>query len=472
MNDSQLILLLRSLDAKDVRELRKWLQSPAHNQRADVLELFEYLMGAQRLEQEKFLAKEWLFRKIFPEEDYDDAKLRQTVHFCLKAVESYLIYSRQSDDEIGSRLALATELRRRGLIKPLQRTLRQIDRLQENSPYRNEVYFRNEYLYQQEAYSYAATMRRTTETNLQEVAVALDRTYIIEKLAISCLMLFHQSMRKVEYDTSFLPGILRHVEQRGLESEPVIGIYYYTLKTITDRSRADYYEKLRSLTRRHRNLLPPYQQRDLYTMVINCCISQINAGVENFVREGFEWYRQGIEEGILIENNRLSHFTYLNAALNGIKLKEFVWVDQFLDRYKDYLPANKREPIYTLARARYYFDQGQFAESQELLLQHESDDLLLNLGAKTMLAMIFYESEEMDVLESMLDSFQVYLRRKEVMGYQRTHYQNFVRMVRRLVRVNPYDEERTQKLARMIETTTPLAERPWLLRKMENLVKA
>ena len=44
MEKSLLILILRSCTKKEFRELRKWLDSPMHNQRQDVVNLFNYLL--------------------------------------------------------------------------------------------------------------------------------------------------------------------------------------------------------------------------------------------------------------------------------------------------------------------------------------------------------------------------------------------------------------------------------------------
>ena len=49
MENSQLIFILKTFDKKEIREIRKWIQSPAHNQREDVTDLYEYLTDGERL---------------------------------------------------------------------------------------------------------------------------------------------------------------------------------------------------------------------------------------------------------------------------------------------------------------------------------------------------------------------------------------------------------------------------------------
>ena len=91
MENSQLIAVLKTFSAKEIRDFKRWLASPFHNQRKDVIQLFNYLIKNDHLNDKKYLAKEKIFKKIFPKEPYDDAKMRQTMHFLLKQVEDYIL---------------------------------------------------------------------------------------------------------------------------------------------------------------------------------------------------------------------------------------------------------------------------------------------------------------------------------------------------------------------------------------------
>src|SRR6056300_1236707 len=118
MENSQLIFILNSFDKKEIREIRKWLQSPSHNQREDVLDLYEYLTSGNRLLNEQQLQKEKVHKKIFPKTPFDDAKLRQTIFFLMKAIEDYLVFKEMKSDEVGERLILARVYRKLNLDKP------------------------------------------------------------------------------------------------------------------------------------------------------------------------------------------------------------------------------------------------------------------------------------------------------------------------------------------------------------------
>ena len=86
MKKSRLVSILQTFNKKEIRDFRKWLHSPAHNQRQDVIDLYEYLMRGNRLEKDKYLAKDRAFAALFPNRKYNDSEMRQVMHFLFKAV--------------------------------------------------------------------------------------------------------------------------------------------------------------------------------------------------------------------------------------------------------------------------------------------------------------------------------------------------------------------------------------------------
>ena len=79
---------------------------------------------------------------------------------------------------------------------------------------------------------------------------------------------------------------------------------------------------------------------------------------------------------------------------------------------------------------------------------------------------IFYELEEYDSLFSHLDSFQIYIRRREVSDYHRKNFMNVIRFVKRLVALPELDKKMREELQREIEQEDVLTEREWLLSKI------
>lgn len=467
MKNSHLIVIINTFSKKEVRELRKWLASPAHNQREDVVSLFEYLTSNNRIFNEKQLKKERIFSKIFPQEPFDDAKIRQTTHFLLKAIEEFLIYQELREDQVRAKMALASVYRKRKLDKAFQKTMRNVEEYQEKAPFRNEHFLRNEYLFQQEKYTYLENQRRNIPMNLQEVSDALDTTYCADKLRQSCLMLAHQRVFKADYNVGLLDRVLEYVEKENFLDVPAIVIYYYGYQAFTNLSKEEYFHKLREVVDQYGHLFPKAEIRDIYLMSINYCIGKINAGNRSFIRESFEIYRQGFGQKILIENNHISRWTFLNVIRIAFSLKELDWVADFVDTNQQYLDEKHQESIVLYSQAHLNFEKRDYDKAMSLLVHVDFDDVLLNLYAKVLLIQMYYALEELDALESLLESMRTYIHRKQLMGSHDLIYRNIIRYTRKLIRINPYDAKQKEKLREEIQGAKGLQIKGWLLEQLE-----
>jgi hypothetical protein len=467
MENSHLIAVLKTLDKKEVKEFRKWLESPCHNQRQDVVDLFDYLTTNNHLGEEKFLKKERVYKKVFRAEPYDDAKLRQTMHFLSRNLEDFLTYQEIQEDKTYTNLALIAVYRKRNLEKALLKVIHQTEKQMEESPYHDARRLRHEYLLQMEKYDFLSQKKRTVELNLQQVSDVLDTVYLSDKLRQCCILQSHQTVYKAEYQIALLPEVLAYVEEKALHEIPAIGVYYYIYKAQTDKSNPEHFQKLKTLITKNEDGFPQSEMRNIYLFAINYCLRMANMGDQKYLRELFELYKRGAETMTLIENGALSQFTFKNTVTAGVTLKEFAWVRGFIENYQQYIDPQIRESFVHFSLARLHFEMGDYHAAQRMLIHFEHDDILTNLHAKSMLIRIYYEDGEFDALESLLESMRSYVARKKVIGYHRNIYSNLIRYTRRLVRVKPYDERQKEKLRKEIEGAQPLTEKKWLLEQLD-----
>jgi hypothetical protein len=471
VKNSHLIFILRTFSKKEVRDFRKWNQSPSHNQRDDVIALFEYLVAGSHLAEEKYLKKERIYSKIFPKAEFDDARLRQTMHFLLKSIEEYLIYKEFREDQVQAKLVLASIYRKRKLDKVFQRTINGIQQLQERSELRDENFYRNEYLRQREVYEFLSKKQRTKDVKLQEVSDSLDITFLADKLRQACLMLAHQKVFKTAYKIGMIDDIIKYIENNQYLDIPAVAIYYYIYMASKERENTAFFEKLKTAIFENGHLFPTDERRDFYLMAINYCIAKLNIGQKEFIREAFELYRQSLEDNTLVDGNALNQFTFRNIVNIGCALKEYIWVEDFIENYQQYIPEKYRTSYVTITTASLHFEKKEYKDAMRLLAQFDEPDILLNLNGKAMLIRIYYEEEEFDALESLLESTRNYIHRKEMIGYHGKVYSNLIKYTKKLIRVNPYDKDQKQKLRKEIQEMNPVQEqvRNWLLEKVDHL---
>lgn len=468
MENSYLITVLRTLDKKEIRDFKKWLGSPAHNQREDVEDLFHYLTSSNHLDDPKYLQKERVFKKVFPKEAYDDARLRQTVHFLTKVTEEFLVFNEWNRDDIRFQITLATIYRKRNLEKAFRKSINASETKQCRSPYRNDEYFEHEYLLQHEKYAFwAGRTKRQSTFNYKEISDALDSMYITNKLKLLCYRYSHGAIVKAEYDISFEEEVIQHIENKELFNTPAVGIYYYIYKVYKYPEVSEYYENLKAQIQEYSHYFPDGELNEIVLLALNYCTARINAGVKGFNREAFEFQQMGIEKDLFLENEQIDPTTYRNIVINGSLLGEYEWVEQFINNYKRFLPAGDREKMSHYCEAILFFIKGDYERCRDLLLHFDYDDILLNAQAKSMLIRLYYEEDEYDLLEALLESTRNYLARKKVMGYRREQFMSLIRFTKKMIRLNPYNDKHKDKLKKEVAQSKPFPEKKWLLQQLE-----
>ena len=420
------------------------------------------------LERDKYLEKEKVYPIVYPKEPYDDAKMRQAIHFLFKAVEGFLIYEELKNDQVKSEITLARVYRKRSLHKLCESTLKNADAMQGKSVFRNVEFFRNDYQLQLERYHYVAGFQRK-DVNLQEVSNALDSTYFADKLQQSCFMLAHEAVYKKEYDKGLLKEILEYIEKNDYLKYPAIAVYYYGFKALTDRDEEHFFYSLKDEIDSFGGYFPFDELRIIYLLSINYCINRVNTGKKSFYREMFDLYKAGMEGKILFENDKVTRWTFLNVVTTGILLKEYGWIELFIENYQEYLEEEHRENIVHYSLARLNFEKKNYDDAMRLLVQYDSDEIVMNLNAKLMLLKMYFELDEIDALSSAIDSTRAYLKRKKVMGYHKTPFTNFTSLLKKVMNVNPFDRAAKRNLKTEIEGTNPLPDKNWLLIQIDQL---
>lgn len=469
MQNSQLIHILIGLHKKEVRELRKWLLSPAHNQRDDVLLLFDYLFEKNHLEEEAALTKERIFKKIFPKQAYEDARIRQTIHFLQKSVEEFLAYKEFQQSDTRQLLSLAEAYRRRNLDKLFEKTLRSLEEAQARSPIRDEAYLQNEYTIQAFHYQYISEKKRSPDTNLQAYSDSLDTQFLAGKLRLASLITAVQKIYKQDFDTGLLREALGYAEKKQLLDQPAIRVYYHIYMALSNPDQEAHFFALKEAVFQTDHYFQPEEQRDILLLAVNYCIAKMNTGNARFIQEAFELYRRGIENQALLDKGVLNHLTFINIVTTGTSLRQYDWVHRFIENYEQYLAPQFQENFGCFSRAKLHFEKREFRQAQRLLMQFDYDDILFNLSAKSMLIKIYFEEGEFSALDSLLESLRTYINRKKAIAYHKTIYNNLIRFTKKLIRASTYDQARKDKLRQEIEQTNPLPERKWLLEQLEAL---
>ncbi len=469
MLKSKLYDVFMALPTAARRDLRQWVRSPFFNTRADVIELYNQ-MDSHALRDIHNLKKEVVFKKIYPNEKYDDNKMRYIMSFLLRVIEQYLVYQQATSSPEKADLLLSQSYKELNIEKHFGQSM---ERLRENleKGYSNSMVLHLKYEIEKMNYEFLDEKKRVSSDNMQIILDSLDAYYIAEKLKIACSALANQSLFKNEFDFGIVQPLLDEVEKREWhKSVPAIAAYYYTYRLATEKDSEMYYFLLKDNFSQFKNELTKDEILTIYRLAMNYAIRRTNNGDEKYQRELFDLYKESIEGGYLIENGELSPVAYKNVVTIGLRLAEYEYVDKFINNYRLLLNSENRKSYYDFCRAIWFIAIEKYADGMVILSQLNYGDIFLQLNANAEMIKVYYQLGEIDALLSLLDSFKQLLhRKKDMIGYHLQNSMNFVRFVGRLVNASRANPTSIARLEQEIKTATQLNEKKWLLAQLSQI---
>lgn len=463
MQQTPLWQILGALPRSAIRELEKTTVSPFLNQRADVRALFLYLQ--QCLQTGRKPTREAAFATVFPEKKYDGAQLRLTLHFLTDLVRQYLIWKELEREKGQKELLLAQALRQRSLDHLAQSVLQNAGASLDNAERHGDPGVQERrFQIHAEALRQNSGTARTRDLRLQGLSDQLEKSFVLRKLKLTCELLSHQAVFRADYRFGMLDAVLEHVRNdAALSAAPEVNLYYHCCLALLYPAETAHFRNMKPLLLRVEEIFQPEECRDIMLLALNFCIRKLNEGDEVFAHEGLELYKDALDKGYLLEKGELSRFTFRNVVGMGLKIKAFDWVEQFITEYGERIAPANRESMVSFNRARLEYSRGRYREAMLLLQKADYHDLLLHLAAKTLLLKIYYEADELRLLDALLDSMTIFLRRKKIIGYHKQNYRNIVRYFQKLLALNRLDAAAVEMLRQQIETEEHLTEREWFL---------
>lgn len=471
MSQHKLIALLKTLSSAEMKELERFLRSPYFNTNEKLTDIFLFLKQHHPA-YENQPEKEKLYAAIYPGKKYRDVHFRQYFSALTSLVEEFLAVQKFGKEKTMFRHALLEEMIDRDAENLFNRTLLKTNgeaKSEDDTYYLSQFHLediRNKFLV-----NTAQQQNRFSEKPDYAKAIKLlDTFYIIRKLKFYCSELNYKTIAAVEQESILMDEILELLSKQDYSGTPAIVIYHKILRTLTEPENEENFASLLKTLKASDHLFPQSEAREMYIYAQNFCIRQINKGKTPYLKEILNIYRVLLEREIILEKGILSPWDYKNIVVTALRLGEFKWTEKFIREYKDKLPEKERENAFTYNLAKYYFYKKDYSNVLKLLQNVEYSDVFYSLDSKSMLLKTYYELNEIDSLDSMMDSFKIYLLRNKALSEHHVKtYKNLLRIVRKLSRIIPSDMKKIELLEKEIEQTKPLADIGWLREKIGEL---
>lgn len=471
MKDSKLIKTLIHLDKTERNRLKKFLISPFFNSDENLVSIFDFIDEHISKNPNELPEKEILWKKIFKGIPFDDIRLRKYFSDLFKLLTKFLSFDLYQRDPIVQDLYLLEVINERKLISLTKSSVKSARIRIEANEFRHSQAFLQRYSLERNNYEILNLEGdRNIRSNIEEINESLDVFYLSEKLRLFCKEIELQNLAIHTYKLTYIEEVLNMIKLKGYENVPSILLYSKLLNLYIDSANEENYFSLRQSVSENNPLFPKKELAEIYSTMINYCSLQINKGNSKFIAQLFDFYKEVVSQDILLEDQSFSPYHFKNIVVIALRLKEFNWIETFINDYAPLLPENQRDNSLSFNLAQLYFYQKKYDLVIKTLQSVEYDDYIYNLNSKTMLICTYYDTGETDALFFLLDSFRAFLNRNNHIPDSRKElYRNFVSIAKKLARMTPKDEKAKQKLTIELEKMNNVASKNWLFEKLAEL---
>ncbi|MGK0391196.1 MAG: hypothetical protein ACI94Y_003958 [Maribacter sp.] len=460
MQNSKLILLLKSFSVREYKEFQRFVASPFFNTNEEVVMFFTILKKLSPHFKEGRINKEQILKKMYPSKKFDDAHCKFLMNQLLKLAERYIAIANMEQKDTMKDYYLLDSYMQRGIDKNYQFILKKTKKILQSKKERDADFLHQEYLLTDIAnLHFDKQSKRQGNEHLQQMVDTFDKYYMANKLKYTCQMLNNQSIISESYNISLAAEVSTFIHKNDYSHIPAVHLYHNLYMLLTGGKKGQFISTVQ-LFKDYRSTFGKTELRQILYFLVNFCIRQLKSGDDGdyYFNELFTLYQEGVDTGLLLEQGQINPWDYKNIIKIGLKLKRFTETESFIIDYNDKLKEQYKEDAlhYNLAELYYYKKKPQ--KALEHLIEVEFSDIYYILGTKKILLKIYYETDEYDAMESLLISFQTYLKRNKLISENvRDTYLNFTKCLYKIIK--NIDED----LSIEIDNTSPLIDKPWLM---------
>lgn len=465
MYNSKLLEIFRKLNAVEIRKLKKFVVSPYFFQHDDVVKLYEYLFSKKYLS-ENNTNRTKIFAALYGNVAYDDARLRYITSLALDVLEQFFQTEKNNQNEVQNLLSISKTLHEKQLNHHAANFLQKAVSLHQTKPTQNAAHWQQQLQLEEELFKQSNQQSRSKENNLQNILSTLDQYYITQLLKYACIAISYQQIIKHDYQYLLLQNVLE-LAQKDASILNETSIIYYKIYQIYTTTETHYFDEILHLLPKHARYFSLDELKDIYLLIINFGIKQLNSGNKLFAQKLYSIYKSGLQNKVFIENENISRFTFTNIVFTGLQTGDFDGVFSFIKNHEKYLPENFRKSTVGFNKARYHYFLKEYKKSLQYLTDYEYNDILQNLAVKNMQLKIYVETQEWEILDAFLNTFSVFLHRQKGLGYHQLNYKNTIKYARRLAEVSASSKKIKKSLADEIEAEKNILDKDWFLERLK-----
>ena len=477
MQSSKLVILFKSLSPEEFRRFQKFLNSPFYNYSKTLTAFYELLKKYYPNFDSTNLRKEKVWKKMFPNESFDEAKYWRLTSKLSILTERFMAVIELEKSPKEEKKLVINSFEKRNLNSFFEKEVNTFLKESKKEHFAESNFQSDKITVLEKLFYHLKNNKSEKAAEIpSKILNELDRYYFQQRLKISGTLKGSESTLRKKHNTEISNFITKAINKHPEYQIPILIAYKNLYQFIENQNVNSYWDLKHSLLESF-EILGAENQKYFYQQLINFVIRYVNKGNAEFRKENFELYKLGIEKKWLFENNSFSDITFTNIASLGANLKEFVWTKNFIENYAKFLNAEKRENAKVLSLGYVLFHQKNYWGVIDLFLNQKFTTRPDLLRSKTLLLQSYFELTLEDdtffeLFHSYSKSYEKFIRRDTVFSEKRMNaYLNFILLVRRVLKLKAnllWNEKEKKKIENRIKKEDSILKN-WLEIRLESI---
>lgn len=485
MQNSYVIKLLKTLNSREFRKLSGFIDSPfisLVSRRTVSINrtrfFFRYIKQYYPKFINKNLDRKIIFNEIFPHEVYDERKFRNTKLDISRTIEMFIACSCLISDPYKIKTNLLEHFKKKREEILYEQNINLCNGYLEDSNIRDESFYYQKYLLtnmKRLFYEHTEELGKS-ELNfriLQDEINYISSHFIIVLLKQLSLKYHFKTHLNIELDTEFYEYIYDYfnLNKEKFRDNKVIFLLNKFLLIHKENTTPGQIKELMSLLNSNSKLFYIDDFKYLYIDLISFCISRYSKGEIEFKNILNQLLKDCIEKGVYVQEGYIHEHNYKNIVRLALRLKNPKMAENFINDYKEKLPAEQRENAYLFTYSTYYYTLKNYGKALELLSKVESKDFYYSTEIYNLQLRIYYEINATESALNMIDSYKhFFAKHKLIPGEYKRRFKMFLKNYEKLVRIK-LNKSKTPPglLIRKLNEYSDFSYKNWLINKLKEL---
>ena len=482
MEQTLLIELIRTLQREEREHVLQFATLSYFNDgrmKAHLIPLLELCFDHFEDSTNQTLGKDKVYALIFPGQEFVEGKLEKVIVEAHKVIRAMLLTHHyfRNENEFNQALDYSEVIRQRGLDTRYQQLLSKLQKAQKANFGKNTTCFHQQFRLEYAIYEYECLNNHTRgDLNTYNTLHALEMHFYLNRLALLNHFLLQRKMVANLIVPEGIKTILKEnfVSSKLLVNYPLLKISFSIFNLLKkDSPVPSDVRALFELLQLHETNLDQESLRKFYTYLRNLCVlvSHVFFDNEEIRLTLFDLYKHNLERNYLLYEGKLHRSTYLAVSLSAVRVKQFDWAYEFIEKFKNQIfGQNEEQDIYRFNMALYLFGIEKYSECLDFI-PSTSPFLDYLINGKRLELKVLYELNS-ELLPYKLDAFKMFLSRTSQKLLSETMRQinvDFANLLTQITNSTPGDPKRSDLLIKRIQEKKQAAEWRWLLEKAKAL---